>query len=486
MATIMDAISEAVRETIDQGITDSLPKLDPVLANVVRTSQSVMRDNIGRDWKVKHTFSGALSGAHMYRSGGGADVTIDGSSGTGAVTVFGSGQSWQGVDEMAGGNVIQSTITLKRGMGNFQVPIHLLRIDKLDASVGPLVAEIVRGAAKRHSLSDVHAFWKLAATGNAIGKFTAAASSEDITNTSQSVTLTDGRIRSFYPGLFVDLYADNSGVPGTLMNTAAVVIVESVDYFAKAITLRTVATSDTVNLTASTAYWIVPGSKEGVSGNITSGDGTGDQSIAGLKDWIKTSGSVQGISLSAYPHFKSIVDTTNSGALESDTLNKYIAGFQDALGMELDTILTTTGVLMGFLENINSTQQLVRYDIQGNALKVEAGFQGVGYQFDGKVYKLATSPNCHTGKVFVIKLGDGNLKKYVPPRLPKAQSENRFAGEVEFVGPIFGSTNIFMPLHSNSNLTDSLQAPYENWCEYCMHEPMGIEIGTFDENVYTA
>lgn len=485
MATVMDAISEAIRETIDQGISDSLPKLDPVLTNVVRTSQNVVRSNIGRDWKVKHTFTGALSGAHMYRAGAGPDVTIDGSAGTGTVTVYGTGQSWQGVDEMAGSNLIQRVITLKRGMGNFQVPFNLFRVDKLDASVGSVVGEIVRGAAKRHSLSDVHSFWKLNATGNAIGKITADGSGTDITNTTQAFTLTDGRIRSFYPGLYVDIYTDSSG-PANLVNTAAVCIVDKVDYFAKSVSIRTVASSDTAALSASTAYWLVPGSKEGVSGNIGSGDGTGDNSPAGLKDWIKTSGTVQGITLSAYPQFKSIVDTTNSGALESDVLNKYIGGFVDALGMGLDTILTTTGVMLGFLENISSTQQLIRYENQNAALQVKAGFQPMGYMYDGKVYRFATSPNCHTGKVFIIKLGDGNLKKYVPPRLPKVQSEGRFAGECEFVAPLMGFNSIFAPLLANSAVTDSLQAPYENWCEYCMHEPMGIELGTFDENIYTA
>lgn len=488
--SIMGIISEAIRETIDQGLTDSLPKQDPIFNSVVRTSTGVMRTGIGRGWQVKHNFTGALSGAHMYRSGNGATELIDGSTGTGTVNVYGTGQSWQGIGEMAASNIIQRAITLKRGMGNFMVPFHLFRVDKLDASTGPLVAEIVRGAARRHSLSDIHAFWKLAATGAPIGEIVADGSGTDITNTSQNFVLQAGRIRSFYPGLYVDVYTSSTtgAVGGTvtnLVNTDSVIVVEKVNYFTKTITLRTVAGSDTASMTASNYYHLVPGSKEGVSGNIGSGDGTGDNSPAGLLDWIKSSGTVQGISLTAYPQFSSIVSTSESGALESDVLNKHIGGFMDALGMGLDTIITTEGVMLGFLENINSTQQLVRYDGQDRALAVKAGFQPMGYMYGGKTYRFLTSPNCHTGQVFVVKLMDSNLKKYVPPRLPKAASEGRFAGECEFVAPLMGSTSIFLPLLSSSAVTDNVQAPYENWCEYCMHEPMGIKLGTFDENIYT-
>lgn len=488
MASVMDVVSEGIRETIDQGIGDMLPKLDPVMKNIIRTSTGVARSSIGRDWEVRHTYCGSISGAHYFRAAAGPDVSV-GASTNSNLTVFNTGQGWQGLDEMSGPGLLQRTIQLKQGIGNFPVPLHILQSDRLDASVGPVISKLVQGAARRHSLSDVHCFWKLEATGNAIARITADGSGTDITTTPQEFTLADGRIRMFYPGLFVDLFGDTGGASTTagvdvtdnLNNTSTSVVVRSVDYVNQKIKLRTV--SGTAALAANETVWIVPGSKgsDRTAGTVANAPG-------GLVDFIKSTGNLYGtsIALSSFPEWGSIVDTSLSGALESDILNKYVAGFMDAYGVDLDTLLMTTGVMTGFLENINSTQQLIEYNLQGEALDITAGFHPLGYMFDGRVFKLATSPNCHRGTCWGVKLNEQNWKKYVPPRLPRSRADGRFAGEVEFVSPAMGFNSIFQPLHNSSDasVTNIMQAPYQNFCEYAFDDPRGIRLGIFEENIY--
>jgi len=476
MPTLLDSIAEAVRETIDPGIAETLPMLDKFFLNVFRTSQGVVRDNIGRDWKVKHVYCGSLSGSHAWIKADGPDVALDGSHGGDGFTMYGSGRVWQGIDEMAGPGIIQRVIKLVRGFGNFPIPFELLQMDKLDASVGNIVSELVRGAAKRKSLGDIHAFWKVDDQ-NSIGKYTSAASLTG--TTTQTVTLLSGRIRSFFPGLLLDLYGDSGGKLDntTQYNPTYPVAVTAVDYLAKTITIRNVS-SQTSTTGTNTVHFV---------GRSPSGT-TATNTPEGLLDWIKAGATDtifdNAISLAQYPQFRSIVNLGNSGALMSDDLNQHIVGFDDAYGEELDTIVTTPGVITGYLQNLDSTSQLVRYQGQNQALAVKAGFQPFGYTYNGMTYNIQTSPNCFIGNVFVLKLRNKNFKKYIPPRLDKTGTRPGFSGECEFVAPLMGSNSIFMPLLSQSAVTNVLQAPYQNLCQFAPRDWKAIRIGTYDENTY--
>lgn len=475
MATLMETVSEAIRETIDQGISESLPDLDPTFKSIMRTSIGVVRTGIGRDWKAKHVFSGSICGSHKWRAAAGRDAQLDGSSGGDGFTIYDTGQVWPSISEMAGPGIIQRELLLKEGFGDFPVPLHLLRSDRLDAAVGSMVGEIVRGASKKQALSRVHAFWK-ASTGDSIGTIVSDAGGTDITATNQDFVLVTGRIRAFYPGMFIDIYTNSSGVPGSIVDADDTLFVTKVDYLTKTVTIRALA-GETTALGAATTYHIVPKDSQGLGpsglADIISGGGTGEPA------------TVYNITLATYPQFKSLVVSTESGALTSDKLNKYVAGFNQAYGLDLDTIIMTDGVLTGFLENLDSTSQLIRYEGQRQAQSIRAGFESFGYMYNGKVFRILVSPYCPIGTVYILKFAGQNFKKYVPPRLPSSQSDGRFAGEVEFVAPSMGSSSIFMPLLLNSAPTDKLRAPYLDWCEFAPTDVRGIKLSTFDENVHT-
>lgn len=503
MSTLMTTVSQILRQEIDQGIPDSLPELDPAFKQIARSSVGVERNGIGRDWKKLQVFSGSLAGAHSWRSALGPAPSLDGAdaAATSGPSLFGAGtlRTWQSVDNIASPGFVTRTISLVQGYGNFHVPLDLMRSDKLDASVGSMVAQIGKGAAKRQALSQVHAFWKLGQIGSQVSSNNAIAvvipysgSSVTVTNsTPVEVKLTNGRIRSFFPGLILDFYLSSDGSLLGFSTTNAIAIVMRVNYLKKTIWVRRVSGGADFNITAADPVIVMPADNgaSATNNDITAASKT--FSPSGLTDWIKAAdgagaNSVYGIVLDRYPQFSSIVDTSLSGALTSDILNKYIGGFSDAYGSELDTILTTPGVILGFLENLDSGAQLLRYDTQGEALAVEAGFMPFGYVHDGKKYRIMTSPNCPTGIVYVLKFGDKNIQKLVPPKLDGTRADGRFESEVEFVAPVFGGNGIFMPAYtSTAQLADAVIAPYINIMEFVPKMVQGIKIGTFAENIYT-
>jgi len=479
MANLMDTIAETIKEEIDQGIDESLPKLDPVATQAVPTSAGVYRTGIGRDWKVKHTFSGSISGSFAWRNATGGTVAIDGSDGANSFSLFGTDalETWQGVNEISSAGFIQKELQLKEGFGNFLLPLKLLRSDRLDASVGSVVSEIVKGAAKRVALSQVHSFWKEDSDNN-IGAFTAAG--EVLNTTAKEFTLTAGRIRSFFPGLAVQIFKSDGSAP-TGMDASEPVWVDDVDYLKKSIKL--VRRSGASNVTLpSASVLILP--YDGATSNA-------DNSVApsGLNDWIKdgteTDTNVFGIDVTAYSQFRSI-KASPGGVPDTSVLNKHISGFNDAYGAELDTILLAEGMMLAIVDNIADNTNFVRYDLQNENLAVKQGFQPINYMYNGKLYRIMTSPNCPNATVYVVKLKDQNLRKYVPPKLQGAGSESRFNGSVEFAAPVMGSRNIFLPVTSNDKPANFMQAPHLAWCEYCPKMVQSIKLDGFtDTSIYT-
>jgi len=480
--TVRDSIVTYLRETIDQGITESLPGICPVASEILKTSKGVVRDSLGRGWAVKHTYEGALCGTHEWMAATGGATVMDGNN-TGTPMVYAAGRGWPGLSDMSGPALIQRTISLVEGRGNYPIPIEIMQTDLQDAAVGSLVSLTKKNMAKRINLSQVHAFWKLNSQ-NAIGAFTGDGQQIN-TTTARTLTLTEGRIRNFYPGLMIRIYSDNNG-PDARVGSSDSLIVVAVNYLKKQIKVQAVAGTCTPQ--NGNKHWLLPRNS-----NAGTSSATAELSncVEGLIDWHKASGTLFGgsLDLSLFPQFSSINDQTFSGPLTSDHLNLLIGGFNEAYGMPLDTIIMTNGMQLAFLQNVTDTQQLLRYEVQGAAPKVVGGWAGMGYMYDGKVYKIMTSPCAHTGKLWILKLGDNNYRKYVPPRLPGATSGGEAgAQEVEFVGEVLGyARDIFgVPLASTGAPSDRLQAPYTVKMQYAPEQVQAICAGVFDEWLYTA
>lgn len=478
--TLIGALANLLREEIPNGIEDSLPGLDKTALQIKRSNMGVERSGIGRSWQVKHTLSSSiLAGGMSWRlaSGPSGGVAWDGTSGNGTFTGYNSStpQNYLGITETLNPGTIQRTLTLVQGHGNVHIPTNLTQVDKLDASIASSFKEITKGVSNRIALGHLHSLFKTIPTGTegagSLASFTQSGTTLGTTPT--AYTLTGGRIRNLSPGLVVDLFARSGG---TKINTVPIAIY-SIDPLASAVTLVALASnSDTYTNAASMD--IVP------YGSRTSGTTT-LISPSGFEDWLKSSGTIYGISLTTYPWFKSLVGA-ETGALSSTILNKYIMGFMQGYDMSIDTFLTTDGVLNGILENIEDAQQLVRYDVTGKPLDVTLGYSGIGYRAGNNLVKFMTSTMMPSQTLYGVKLGNSNIKRYVPPRMDKTVSGFSGDSEVEFMGPAMGYTGPIIPLNnSTGGPTDFVQAPFQFYTEYAPSEIRGIKITGLQESIQT-
>lgn len=487
MATLLAAVADYLRETIEPGIKDVLPRLDSVTTQLTRTGSGVKRvdgANFGRAFEVRHTYEGALAGTHEWYSPLGSDVTTSGATTTGAFNVFGTGSGWPGIADMAGGNAIQRTIKLTQGRGSLPVPLQLLLADKLDASVASILGVLVRSGAKRFGLAGVHTFWKLDAY-NTIGTFVSDGTTLTTTlaTGSQTVAIATGRIRSFYRGLFVNLFTDSAGAPDQQIGGSAKFAIFSVNYRTQQIKIACVSGSQALTIT--NTFHVVP--RHSSDTTATTAAGTAESTInapEGLVDWHKATGTLFNatIDLAKYHEFTSTVDTSYSGPLTSTVLNEQVGGITEAYDVDLDTLVTTQGTILAFLENLESTQQLLRYDAQGSATSVKAGFMPFKYIFNGRELRVMTSRNCPKGTVWVLKLKDGNYKKYVPPKWDKTGMRTEYTEEVQFVGQRLGYTTDIIP--TGGTHTDVLAMPYIQHLQMAPTNCQAVKLGTFDETIY--
>lgn len=497
---LIDVVSKTIKEELDTRVREFLPKVDSIFDEIKDSSIGVSRDAIGRDWRVKKTFRSGLAGCEYWCDPSSQTYTLDGGQGANGFSVMGTGvlETFPDITEMGTPGYMQMGIRLKKSKGNFFIPMDLMKIDALDASFGQQVQSIMDGVAERHALDRVHQFWKLDTAGK-IGTFTSDGTTLSYSAgvcTGQTITLTSGRIAAFRVGQQVSLVNITAGGT-TVLNGGATpfpVWVDSVDYLQKKMVLKTTggsAGTGTVTLTNTNNIGIYPYK----SGYYNSAWYTYGPSS--LMDWMKTSGylfgsvpgtpATEAINLTNYPEFRSIINTSLSGALTGDILNKHIAPAIESARMSLDTMVTTNGTLMGMLSNVEDPSNfLINYERTGKAANVEMGWQKIGYRFGDKTFRLLTSPYCPDGNLFILKLGDGNIKRFVPPRLPNSGSRNDVGAELEFLAPLAGSKTIFTGVNAATTaaFTTAVQAPYQAYCEYLPTDPRGIQLATFSENFY--
>jgi len=129
------------------------------------------------------------------------------------------------------------------------------------------------------------------------------------------------------------------------------------------------------------------------------------------------------------------------------------------------------GVTLKYLEQPGLNNNRMFYDRQGKALDVRGGWEDVNYTFNGRTFRWMVSPMCITGTLYGFKLNSGNIKRYVPPKV--GGTDSRVGGEIEFLAPLAGHTNVFKIAHSSSGASQALlEAPF--W-QYHMIAPIDVK-----------
>jgi hypothetical protein len=478
MTTISAAIELTLEQKIVPTIHESLWAQDPIYPMIQRSSTNVVKNTVvGRGWKVQKTWRTGVAGGAKFTAAAGGNVV----SGPSNFNVYDTPQTFQAVDETSSPAFVQTNVTLIEHRGNFYLPQQLLRADRLNASIGSVVAQNLKGVAELLAQQEAGLFYSASATTGELAdigdssaqvanKTVPAADTAVMTFTLDGTDGTTGRVHRFRPGMMVDLY-DSTGA--TKRNTGFTLVVDNVDPLADTIDLRRID-GGTFQTTTT------------LTGGVTYGGSGGDQDIIvikdsvsvtpkGLESWIADGSTVTdffGIDVRNYGQYKSYLPSAISAALSENILNKYFAKFFEAFpGKKLDTAITTMGVLIGFINNIdsgtpagsNASSGRVRYDRNGQAMEIEAGWESLKYRFASRSIDLYTSTYCAFGTLYAGHIKNGGITRYVPPSIPGAKVDSRFGAEVEFIASLGGAgrDGIFKHAHSSSGATtDFVEAPF--------------------------
>jgi hypothetical protein len=485
----IDALDNFLREELPRVIHESLPEIAPVYDQIKRTSIGVEKGKIGRDWQVEHLYSTGLAG--LMQS---ADVR--GPLNTDNATYLQSTMLSSGFSIFPTATAAPHTSSLKRVLtlqmatGNFSIPVTWLSGDALPSSQIKQVVRDIKAVGQLRALTEAQSFFM--SSDNALCQIDDwVATNEASGYATFTVKEGTGSTQFFRIGMMVDIYYNNAGAPnwGTTGGTNYVncsdtgipgstnyipLIVSDVDYLSGVITVastgaESIAVANVQGDAAADDDWIVLRECGTVSGR--------EMRTWGLEDWMKSSGQIMGgagsaaaLDLDTYSQFKSKVVTV-SGPLTDTVMNGYVGGFLNAYaGSTLDTILTTMGVTLKYLEQPNVSNNRLNYDRTGKALDMQGGWSDIGYSFQGKNMKWMICPMAIGGRLYAIKLGGDNIRRYSPPAI--GGSDGRIGGDIEFLAPLAGNRTIFKISHASSGASQAiLEAPF--W-QYGLCAPLDV------------
>jgi hypothetical protein len=438
---------------------------------------NVMRNRgIGRGWKVIKTWVTGVSGGAKFMDVAGGN-TLSGPLG---FNMYDTPQTFQAVDEVTAPAFIQTEVTLIEHRGNFYLPHQILRADRLNASIGSVVAQNLKGVSDLLAQQEAAIFYSSSASTGELADI--GDSSANVTNKTSptsdtavmifdlSGTGASGRVHRFRTGMMVDLY-DSTGT--TKRNAGYFLVIDNVDPLDNKIHVRRVDGGTFQTDTSLGGGFTYAGS--GADNDIFVIKDSVNKAPKGLESWIADGSTVTsffGIDVRNFGQFRSYVPSAINAAMTENTLNKHFAKFFESFpGMKIDTMLTTMGVLIGFIDNLDTYNTAVasqpgrfRYDRNGQAVTVEAGWEAFRYRFASRSVEILTSTYCNPGTAYCGKIRGGGLTRYVPPPIPGAKVDSRFGTEVEFVASLGGTgglQGIFKHAHSTTGATtDFVEAPF--------------------------
>lgn len=498
MANVIDSISNTLVAEITPTIHESLWELDPVFSMIHNSSKGVERitnRGIGKSFKVLKTYRTGVAGGAKFVSATGGNVL----SGPQNFNAYDTPRLFQAVDEQVAPAFIQASATLIEHRGNIYLPHHILRADQLNASIGSVVAQTMKGVGELLAIQEAATWYTtspttfaLADIGDTSVTVSNASGDTSAVNVNLGGTGASGRIHRFKQGQLVDQYSSD-GL--TKRNSTFNIYVDNVDPLAQTLRLRRVDGGD---LQTSTV----------LNGGVTYAGAGADDDLLIIKDSIGIAptaletmivdGSVLtswfDIDVRNFGQFKSHVVSNSSAALTEMSLNRRAGYFYESLpGRKLDCAITTMGCILGFIDNLDKQAEggltaqsgRFRYDRNGNPLEVDAGFESFKYRFAGRPMEIYASTMCASGTFYAGKLKNGGLKRYVPPPIPGAKVDKRFGVEVEFVGTIGGTggyNGIFKHAHgSNGATSDFIEAPFVRQWQIMPEQPNFMKISSIAE-----
>ena len=518
MAQAIDSLDNLVREELPRMITEIGPLIAPVFDKIKRTAIGVKsQEGIGRGFKVIHLYETGVAG--LMESGdplGPGMATIEGNQ----VQLLAQGTAASNLSIFPSAAQSPHTGDLKRELvlhkivGNFSIPAIWKQADMLNAAQIKKVGRDMKAVAKLKAIYEASSFFSHSATNDVsplpfqtqvLGRVSDSVAPADNSTWAEYIDIyideAYGRISNFRKGMRIDVVATNGEIlqAGTASDTTDVrnysdteyvmLVVVNVDFLAKKITLRPVNTVDGSLPTFSGGY--------GASGTTAFAGAANDWLVAatisrytagsrpqfswGINDWIKSSGTIlggaaesQALDLDVYNQFKSQVIPVN-GPLTDDVINGYIGGYLDAYpGETLDTVITTQGVQLKWLQQPGLYNNRQNYERTGKAVNFKGGWSNISYEFAGRTYEWIMSPMCLSKTLYACKFAGDNVRRYGPPRIGGLEAS--MGPELEFLAPLGGHNGVFMVSHSSSGSPqDLLEAPFWYYNLIAPVDPRGVK-----------
>jgi len=523
------ALDNLVREELPQMITEAGPEIAPVFDKIKRTALGVKKqEGVGRGYKVIHLYETGVAG--MIESADPLGPTMEAITGTqtgmldvtpGTLT---SGLSiFPNAVESPHMGDIKRQLTLHKVVGNFNIPAAWKQADLLNAAQIKKVARDMKAVAKLKAIYEAASFFSHSVTNEAtfqsqvLGRISEIARVGDADSEYGKITINEeyGRIANFRQGMRIDVVTDDTGI---LQNGAAgiapatngdevknyefggpdyvILIITSVDYLGKAFTVKCINSVDGGAMDFEWADGEDAFSQEPVADDwIVSAKSTRYNSASrpqlswGINDWIKSSGYILGgsvanaaaLSLTTYPQFKSQVKDV-IGPLTDDVINGYIGGYLDAYpGETLDTVITTQGVQLKWLQQPGLHNNRQNYERTGKALSFKGGWSQISYEFGGRTYEWIMSPMCLSNTLYAMKFGGDNIQRFSPPRMGGVEAS--MGPEIEFLAPLGGLDGVFMIARdpvTNAPM-DLLESPFWYYNLIAPTDPRAVKLTSLQE-----
>jgi len=498
----IDALDNYIREELPRTVNESLPEIAPVYKYIQRSTLGVKRNDIGRDWEVEHLFATGIAGLIQSADVRGPtfyDRVTAANAHIQSLHMDGSNLAiFPKATDAPHTTSLKRILTLGLSTGNFSIPVTWLSGDALQASQVRQCTRDIAAVGKNRALTEAISFFM--STDNALGQiddYALDGSSQKFTCTIKAGT---GRTAFCRVGQMIDVMYDNSGTPkwgtaggtnyanadgtGVQWSTDYIpLVVSDVDYISGTITIASV---DTTQIDSGTLQGSAIADDDWL---VIANNGAADREMRtwGIEDWTKSSGQIMGgsgtltnrlnagLDLDSQSQFKSQVVAVN-GPLTDTIMNGYVGGFLDAYpGASIDTIITTMGVTLKYLEQPELYNNRMFYDRTGKTLDMKGGWDEVTYSFNGRPLRWMTSNMAISQRLYALKLNNGNVKRYVPPRVGGTNAE--IGAEVEFIAPLAGHSNIFKIAHASSGATQAvLEAPFWEYHLVCPIDVRGVKL----------
>lgn len=473
--TLVQGISKTIEERLSNGISEAMVALDPLWSRM-RNSMESVSGSIGRDYKVIHTFSEGVSGAFKWTTpyGGAVDNTT-----LAHTTIPTEILTYPGIEDTVLPGYFQKTITLTKGVGNMFIPENYLVAQQLDASIGDVVADLIRGTARLVAESEIAPWYSTGVKSQicSIGAIEAGTAGVD---TYITVAVKGGSVRNLQIGQHVDIYNST----GTTKRNTVPMVVDAARYLPAStdsgygqVTLKTKDSS------------IVPATV--VATDILTLWESAGQGPTGPYSWLINTGTAFGIDVDTYQQFQSLV-VTNFGLPTETRISQMISRLVKAYG--IDNVpnfhVTSQGVELAMLDTNFGLASFLKRDY-GQLQELRMGFNAAGPRpivFNGMAMEFHTTPfmpsdsdfsgTTEGGMWWGFKTKDGNLKRYVPPRIRGARSHEQFPMECQFLygGNAHGPTGIWKPYHYNGRTSEWMEAPFNRYVEICPKVMTGMRL----------